>query len=467
MKNRITATAALAVLAVAGLVTATAGAVPPAADSARTTPLTRPVTWAAIGDSFSSGEGISGAGDAAWDVCARSDLAYGVRAAQLLRSQRDWEITSAPNAACTGAVTPEVYEAGNPPKSVPAQLEQIRGTAERFDVITVSTGGNDIGFADTLADCIVPKGHMPDSWTELANFDVARQYCTKGVAEMFDDVDALLEDHQVPNGSGGARDSVSLSELYRDIVENQLTSEGILVVAGYPRIFAPVDEWPAWRGRSCEFMTKTGADRINQAAGHLDDVTREAIDASGVSQRIVYVSRLELFDNDGGSHSLCGQPTTEWLNGITFIRRFMASFHPNEPGHAATAEATATAVEQALGSRLAKPSPTTEPEPEMPPTTVKPIATGDRYELGDDFSARCTVAWPTAPTRSAQGITMRTTCPSVNKQFLFVDIFYGDPDLDVTPSHPTMDVEGQIVDIGESEMGFKVLMVEADDVTVR
>lgn len=464
MKVRTAASASVAMVFVASLVAAAAGA---ASSSERATPLARPITWAAIGDSFSSGEGISGAGDADWDLCARSDLAYGMRAPQLLQAQRDWEITTAPNAACTGAVTPEIYEPGNPPKSLPSQLEQIRGTAERFDVITLSTGGNDIGFADTLADCIAPKGHMPDSWTELANLDVARQYCTKGVGEMFDDVDALLGDHQVSDGSGGTRDSLGLSELYRTIVESHLTPEGILVVAGYPRIFAPVDEWPAWRGRSCEFMTKNGANRINQAAGHLDDVTREAIDASGVSDRIVYVSRLELFDNDGASHSLCGRPTTEWLNGITFVRRFMASFHPNEPGHAATAEATATAVEDALGNTLAKPTPTTEPESEATTTTAKPIATGDRYELGDDFAARCTVAWPTAPTRSSQGITMRTTCPKVNKQFLFVDIFYDDPDLDVTPSHPTMDIRGQIVDIAESELGFKVLMVEADEVTVR
>lgn len=430
-------------------------------------PLSREVTWAAIGDSFSSGEGISGAGDALGDICARSDLAYGVRAAELLRTQRSWKIVSAPNAACSGAVTPEVYAKSSHEKPLDAQLEQVRGTADRFDVITLSTGGNDVGFADILVRCLLPKGHLPASWGELGRADFVRSgECRDGLGDMYESIDTLLEPHTIPaTDTSGPRDSKSLPDLYRMIVDDYLTPEGVLVVAGYPRIFAPVAEWPDWRGKRCELMSKDSAERVNLAAEHLDDVVREAIQRSGVADRIEYVSRLDLFDNNGRSHSLCGAPTTEWLNGITFVRRYQASFHPNEPGHAATAELTATRVEEALGSRLA---PTATTKPDAQPTTSKPpIATGDRYELGDRFAFRCTIAWPTAPTRSAQGITMRTSCPGVNKQFLFVDIFFADPDLPVTPSRSTMDVEGVIIDVGESEMGFKVLMVEAYDVSIR
>lgn len=61
---------------------------------------------------------------------------------------------------------------------------------------------------------------------------------------------------------------------------------------------------------------------------------------------------------------------------------------------------------------------------------------------------------------------MRTFCPGVPDQFLFVDIVYDDPDLPVTPSRSTMQVKGEIADISRSEFGFTVLVVYASDIDV-
>jgi hypothetical protein len=201
--------------------------------------------------------------------------------------------------------------------------------------------------------------------------------------------------------------------------------------------------------------------------------------ADPTGKRIVYESRLDLFDGDGASHSLCGRPTTEWLNGFSLgladgSARIDHSFHPNEPGHAATAEDVATLVERALGRRAAPTTtrpPDEAPEPTEPPvtepeTTDPPIRSGDRFDVGDAFDATCTVAWPTAPTRFTQGISMTMSCSGVPGQFLFVNVQYGDPDLPVTPSRSTMRVEGHIEDIAQNEYGFKYLVVVADDVTL-
>lgn len=73
---------------------------------------------------------------------------------------------------------------------------------------------------------------------------------------------------------------------------------------------------------------------------------------------------------------------------------------------------------------------------------------------------RCGLRW------QVDNIQMRTSCPSVPDQFLFVDIVYDDPDLEVTPARSTMQVEGEIVDIARNELGFTVLVVYATAIDV-
>lgn len=47
------------------------------------------------------------------------------------------------------------------------------------------------------------------------------------------------------------------------------------------------------------------------------------------------------------------------------------------------------------------------------------------------------------------------------------DVTYGDPNLVVTPSTGSMRVYGTVVDIAESEYGFKVLLVYADRIDLQ
>lgn len=89
-------------------------------------------------------------------------------------------------------------------------------------------------------------------------------------------------------------------------------------------------------------------------------------------------------------------------------------------------------------------------------------------QLGDRFEDTCTIAWPTAPSRSSQGTQIRTTCAGVDtSEFQFVDILVLDPDLEVTPSSSTVHVSGEIVDIIDSDMGFRTLAVIAEDAELR
>ena len=107
--------------------------------------------------------------------------------------------------------------------------------------------------------------------------------------------------------------------------------------------------------------------------------------------------------------------------------------------------------------------PTTEPET-PPPTNAAP--TSNRFKVGDTFSARCTIAWPTAPAVGTDSIEMRTSCPSVSNEYLFVDVIYGDPNLRVTPSRSTMQIHGKVIDIVRNGLGFTTLAVEANRITL-
>lgn len=437
-----------------------------------------PITWASVGDSYSAGEGIREAGlvgGAIEVACARSSQAFGPRAAQLLGDQRGWRIRSTSFAACTGAVTPDLDSPSADHPGVEAQWDEAGSASDRFDVITLSTGGNDIGFADTVMGCVIEffGGELVRAWDELGGGSRAHgpSACRRSVDQLVAAVASLATRSTVPDG----RPRAPLADVYRSIADAHLTDDGVLLVVGYPRLFAPLEEWPEWRGRSCKLVTKESAGVLGDLAEELDRLIRAAVDEADPSgRRIQYVSLLDLYDNDGRSHSLCGAPTTEWLNGPVISGRPEHSFHPNEAGHAATAERVANLLDEILPPRFTTTVPgTTAPPPtedagvtEDDAPSQPPITTGDRIDVGDPFRDRCTIAWPTAPTRTTTSILMRTTCQKVTGQFLFVDITYGDPDLAVTPSHSTVDVEGRIADIAESELGFKVLMVLADQVDV-
>lgn len=138
-------------------------------------------------------------------------------------------------------------------------------------------------------------------------------------------------------------------------------------------------------------------------------------------------------------------------------------------GSSGTVSSATTTTVPALSSQEEPPvtsTPITEPAP-PPETSATTATTASRgYRAGSRFSARCTIAWPSAPMRSASGTELTTTCSGVPSRYQFVQVFYPDPDLDVTPAHPTMDVEGEVVDSARSELGYEVLAVRARRLTV-
>ena len=439
------------------------------------------VSWLSTGDSYSSGEGIS-ASRPTGGRCARSERAYGPRTARSLRVTHGWNVRPEVFSACTGARLVDFY--GRPSgggQSLWAMSRSDGPANGRFDVVTLSLGGNDLGFGEVIRDCIA----ILPTWDDVLRGEPDR--CDEGLHRQIDLIDGFIDERGFGQRLPGSNESAhSLVEFYEHLIDRRLTRDGHLVVVGYPRLFAPSEDWGRWRGRWCHTMHADDADLLAVLGERLEARMREAVETADAGRgRASYVSRWDLFDEPdaaGRPHTLCGGGT-EWINGLTLGTsavggnglRPEASFHPNRLGHLRTAKELSRAVRDHLRPAAPdRPSPDpTEPAPrppsESPPPTAPPPApstTSDldvesTFEVGSSFSDECAVAWPTAPTYTTDSIQMRMSCLGTPNQFLFVDVAYGDRDLPVTPSTGFMEVSGEVIDITDNGL-FRTLVVIAE-----
>lgn len=473
-------------------------------------PPDRAISWLSLGDSYSAGEGAT----RTQTPCQRSPNAAGPKAATILRTERGWQIGPERFVACTGHLAADAFNSrrdlqtaqvrvfDNSPKPGPPEagsgftVDQSLadwaiadgGPDARYDVIVASLSGNDIGFAAVVKGCIdivrrlgngansVLPSVTGSPWEAFVRTVAVPRLVDEldepGCGKVLGDearkrVDNLFKGEPFPSAArspmGGRRGN--LDDIFRSLADTFLAPDGVFIVMGYPRLIVPSKEWGAWRGDQCNLISGDDADALGDLAEHYDERLKEHVE--GLGGRFEYVSRLEVFDDDDNFHSLCGR-TVEWLNTpLLFLRdgtlRPERGFHPNDLGYLATAEHVAGIVESRLGVVPAPPPTAATLAPTTPPTVR---SSEPHFDIGEPFSARCTVAWPTAPSRGTDNIQMRTSCSGVPDQFLFVDIVYDDPDLPVTPSRSTMQVEGEIVDISRSEYGFTTLVVHASDIEV-
>ena len=471
---------------------------------ARIEPPPAPVTWWNAGDSYASGEGTSGAAG----YCQQSDKAFGPKTVAILTQQRSWNIPSPVFSACTGHTAmdqqlskeqqrnlnirptckaPDSKIDTRPAGNTPDDKQSLQTWAKaqpgwpvndnKFDVITMSFGGNDICFSETIIGCLGAisaasgiQGGV-DTFLRFVQVLPSDGRCEVTLPDMEARVDALFAGGITRlTENGGA---ASLPDLWALTEKDYLAPNGVLVVVGYPRLFTPSSTWGAWRGGRCNSVAAADADMLGTVAEYLDQKMAAAVAGLDAGRgRIKYVSRLALFDANGSYHALCGKGV-EWLNTeLLFLRdgslRKERGFHPNDLGHSATAEQVAGVVADTEAAQAAANAPqATSPPADATPVPVIPIESGDQtFEVGSRFTGRCTIAWPTAPSIGIDSISMTTTCDDQPPQFLFVRIVYGDPNLAVSPNHATMDVQGTVIDIVRNQLGFTTLVIQADQVTV-
>jgi hypothetical protein len=299
----------------------------------------------AAGDSYSAGFGLPGVN--LLSGCSRSDEAWPAQARGRIAGS-GIAIDRFESVACSGAKVAELR----------TQL-----TGDNWDLVTFSIGGNDVGFAPALTQCIA--GSSVDLSQMFRWIDDPVSLCPP---------DELVRSQIDEFGRG-------LPALFDDVAR-VMTKGGNVVVVGYPAMFETYDNWNSnakvWG--LCHGIDQAGAERVRGWAGHLNATIGSAVadadrrapggvrftfvnvndgagNSSGGLNSDEQVGRLNLFEAPGATerHNLCGSDS--WLFGIGSD---LGLFHPNQRGHAAEAAlVTATLLGLDWSGLPVKPPPLT------------------------------------------------------------------------------------------------------------
>ena len=218
--------------------------------------------YVALGDSYASGLGAGDYGDSG--SCKRSANAYA----------QQWANTHAPSAfefaACSGAVTADVLSS------------QVGAITPDTELITISIGGNDAGFADVMTDCNLGS----DS--------------------------ACVNRNQEAQNFARTTLPGRLNDVYTQL-RNRAPSAHV-VVLGYPHIYEL--DGSCWVGLS---ETKRAA--INQSSAVLASIISGRAAAFGFG----YIDARNTFRG----HEICASGA-RWINSVTWP--VDESYHPNAAG---------------------------------------------------------------------------------------------------------------------------------------
>ena len=226
-----------------------------------------PVDYVARGDSYAAGVGA--APDGRSGECRRSDRSYPARFAAATRPATFVTV------ACSGATTGAVL------------IRQVRTVSRQTDLVTITVGGNDTGFAPVLGLCsTVPK-----------------------------DEDCL---RAVRGGERAARYLVPVGLTAIIAAAKVQSPKARIVVLGYPRLFAP--------GPACDVPLVPNAARraaLNRGA--------DTLNASLRSTATRFGARYADVSGAFAGHGVCS--ADPWINGPT-APTAAARYHPTSAGYA-------------------------------------------------------------------------------------------------------------------------------------
>jgi GDSL-like Lipase/Acylhydrolase family len=309
------------------------------------------LTYAGLGDSYSSGQGAGGPNyippsNGTLNDCHRAITAWPMRIRTATNTTIDF-------AACSGAVTDD-FQSFNNREGKGFEIPQRDHISSSVTTLaSLSVGGNDIGFPYVLTACIqgprAPGSYgcasriarkLPTALSWLTNGRPKGCVALPGINAETGQPEQSCYDHSVP----------SLHALYQDLAA-RVANGGRLVVTGYPKLFG--NAWNAsvkGGGRLCNVgsaytISAADASWLNQAGDQLNSTilgeVRKA-QAWAATNRpdvtIRYAPDSFAFED----HRLCDTKTA-WINGLiitgplTDLHPAPESFHPTPDGHAAVA----------------------------------------------------------------------------------------------------------------------------------
>ncbi|YAL83058.1 SGNH/GDSL hydrolase family protein [Dermacoccaceae bacterium W4C1] len=218
--------------------------------------------YVALGDSYSAGTGTR----AKVDDCYRSAYGYPALIAKSAGLDLNYQ-------ACSGATSSDLL------------AKQVGALSTGTSYVTLTIGGNDVGFTSILTECAKP-GWLSDCEGAIAG---GRKILTGSMPGRYANVYSTITS-KAPNAK--------------------------VVATGYPHIF---------NGEDCNaatFFSPEEEASLNSATTELNTLNRSKATAAGVT----YVDAFSTFKG----HAVCDDP--EWLNGLS--NPIEESYHPNRAGNA-------------------------------------------------------------------------------------------------------------------------------------
>jgi lysophospholipase L1-like esterase len=258
-----------------------------------------PLHYVALGDSYSSGEG-NGPFDGNCHRALAADSAY----PRILPSLVNY--LGAPEFhACTGAMSADVVSRAQPKRG--AQKRQVDYLSPNSRLVTLTIGGNDLGFSSIIATCLLPT-------------DCTHSKLAERVSEGLTTIQAKL------------------TQVYERVRES-MDPHGYLVFSGYPHLFI------AGPAAGCKhFISAQEAAWIDSLvdAGNVR-IAAAVRAARRADANVAYVNVVD----DFAGHELCS--LNPWLYGIKFslhegINLVQGSYHPTVQGQRAYAVAIAASL---------------------------------------------------------------------------------------------------------------------------
>lgn len=302
-----------------------------AADADSASVVARGTGYTALGDSFSSGEG---AGDYTEDsdtivnTCHRSARSYPRR----LAADQEVSLRRLSFAACSGATTADLYRRFNLDNVT--ESRQLAMVAPGTGAVTITIGGNDIGFAGIVRDCI---------WGFDPNFPLEG---SPGCRSRKKNTVKRSIQRIGPDGIPAGNQRRILTVL-QDI--HARSTKATIYVGGYPRLFTIHSDWPRngcrvgtahWDPDGANipidaYVGKADAAWLNHVADDLNAMLKTSVDRAreaGIDAHFISPTA----DRDGFSaHGLCSTDGS-WINGVQFdgLAHRSSSLHPSHLGQA-------------------------------------------------------------------------------------------------------------------------------------
>ena len=248
--------------------------------------------YVALGSSYAAGAGLGKRHTGSPILCSRSGKGY----PQLLARKLDMSIV---DMTCSGSVTKHVTAGGQF-----FQDAQIRTLSRRTQLVTITVGGNDVGFVRDLYLFAARNSGLTLGWIVGKFWNGPPPLAQRGLPELNRALVTLL-----------------------DAVKAR-SPEATVVVATYPTVLPRTGTCPALG------LTAGQVQEMRSVEVQLAATTRSAARSRGAL--LVDMNKL------GATHDACS--TIPWTKGWGGLAQ--SPFHPNVEGARATAEAIFEALRQ-------------------------------------------------------------------------------------------------------------------------